>query len=73
MDGETSINSSQKQKPAQREGIRVGDRGQEEPPYKVSDRGHTYMAIIAGYVGIYCHICIRIVHPPRPQGLEPPE
>ena len=30
---------------------------------KVSDN-RAYMGIIAGYMGIYCHVCIRIVHPP---------
>ena len=32
--------------------------------YKVSDnRAYIYMGIIAGYMGIYCHICIRISPP----------
>ena len=27
-----------------------------------------YMGIIAGYMGIYCHICIRIAAPQPPGG-----
>ena len=50
-----------------------GGQGSPESDLQKVSVNNRYNGLVSGYMGIYCHICIRIESPQPPPGLKPSE